>query len=69
MEGQVDVLGLSQQLTVQAGLADSIRASQVHQVELGAPHGGRAGLPSAQVYGEDAVRTRRRLVHGSLRTE
>lgn len=47
MEGTVDVLGLSEQLPIQASLANSIRSSQVDQVELGAPQGGRARLTPA----------------------
>lgn len=66
MQGEVDVLGLSEQLPVQAGLADSIRPSQVHQVELGAPQGGRARLTSAHVHGENTVGPRGCLVHRSL---
>lgn len=40
VEGAVDVLGLSEQLPIQASLAYSIRPSEVDQVELGAPQGG-----------------------------
>ena len=66
VEGEVDVLGLSEQLPVQARLAHSIRSGQIHQVEFGAPHGGRARLTSAQVHREDTVGACGCLVHRSL---
>lgn len=66
VEGEVDVLGLSEQLPVQSSLANSIRPSQVHQVELGAPQRGRARLTPAQVHGENTVGTCGCLVHRSL---
>lgn len=66
VEGEVDILGLSEQLTIQASLANSIRSSQVHQVELGAPQGGRAWLAPAQVHSKNTVGTCGCLVHGSL---
>lgn len=67
MEGEVDVFGLGEQLPIQACLADAIRPSQVHQVELGAPYCGRAWLTPAQVHGEYTVGPCRGLVHGSLK--
>lgn len=66
VEGEVDVLGLSEQLPIQASLANSIRSSQVHQMELGAPQGGRARLTPAQVHSENTVGTCGCLVHWSL---
>ena len=68
VKGEVDVLGLSELLPIQASLADSIWSGQVHQVELGAAHGGWARLPSAHVHSENTVGTCRCLVHGSLGT-
>lgn len=66
MQREVDVLGLGQQVAPHGRLAHPLGPGQVHQVELGAPHGGGARLVSAQVHGEDAVGARGRLVHGGL---
>lgn len=66
MEGEVDVLCFSEQLPGQASLANSIRSGQVHQVELGAPQGGRARLTSAHVHSENTMGARGGLVHRSL---